>query len=103
MLYRAEDGFWEVDIYPIPVELVGGAADGAVVTPAFSLDLERLRTAFTRIDDFGWSVLGWADGHGPFVWIEGLCQGRGLFLRVLAHAPEGEEAGATLRVPESDD
>jgi hypothetical protein len=36
---------WEVTIYPTPIELVGGAADGEVVTPGFTLDLERLREA----------------------------------------------------------
>src|SRR5207302_122175 len=56
--YREEDGFWEVMMYPTPVELLGGAHDGAVVIPGFSLDLERLRSAFDSIHDFGWSALG---------------------------------------------
>jgi hypothetical protein len=43
--WRDEEDFWEIDAYPTPVELIGGAADGAVVTPGFSLDLEYLRLA----------------------------------------------------------
>jgi hypothetical protein len=97
--YREEDGFCEIDVYPTPVELVGGAEDGAVVSPAFSLDLEQLRAAFARVDDLGWNALGWADGGGPFIWVEGAYQGHELFLRVLAHAPEGEEPGAKVWIP----
>jgi hypothetical protein len=99
ILYRVEDGFWEVDIFPTPVELVGGAEDGAVVSPAYSLDLEHLRSVIGRVEDFGWNALGRAEGGGPFVWIEGNYQGHALLLRVLAQAPEGEEPGAKLRFP----
>jgi hypothetical protein len=98
-----EEGFWEIDAYPTPVELVGGAADGAVVAPGFTLDLERLRAAFDQIDDLGWNALGWPDGDGPFVWVEGAFQGHSVFLRILAEAPEGEEPGAKLRVPKKGD
>lgn len=38
-----EDHFWIVEIYPTPLELVGGPDDGAVISPLFSLDLEELR------------------------------------------------------------
>jgi hypothetical protein len=37
--YLVEDAFWEVWIYPTPVELVGGAVDGEVVVPGFTLEL----------------------------------------------------------------
>jgi len=102
ILYRAEDGFWEIDIFPTPVELVGGAEDGAVVSPAYSMDLEHLRSLLGRVDDFGWNALGRPDGGGPFVWIEGNYQGQNLLLRILAQAPEGEEPGAKLRLPGRD-
>jgi hypothetical protein len=94
--YREEDGFWEVWVYPTPVELVGGAHDGAVVEPGFSLDLEQLRAAFESITDFGWNALGLNDPDGPHVYVEGVFRGREVFLQVLAYAPEGEEPG--LRV-----
>jgi hypothetical protein len=94
--YREEDGFWEVWVYPTPVELVGGAHDGAVVEPGFSLDLEQLRAAFESISDFGWNALGLNDPDGPHVYVEGIFRGREVFLQVLAHAPEGEEPGLRL-------
>jgi hypothetical protein len=100
--WRDEEDFWEIDAYPTLVELIGGAADGAVVTPGFSLDLDHLRRAFEQVEDFGWNAIGWPDGDGPFIWIEGVYQGHDVFLRVLAEAPEGEEPRVKLRLPQKD-
>ena len=83
----------------MPVELVGGAADAGRVAPAFSLDLEQLGSAFEEVKDLGWNTLGWLDGYGPFIWVEGVYQGHDVFLRVLAEAPEGEEPAAKLHIP----
>jgi len=96
--HHEEAGVWEVDIFPTAVELVGGAEDGAVVTPLFSVDLEQLRLAFDHVDDFGWNAFGWHDGDGPFVWVEGAHLGRPLFLRVMAEDPRGEEPPTKLYV-----
>jgi hypothetical protein len=95
---REEEGFWEVDIYPTPVELLGGADDGALVSAPFSMDFEQLRATFARIDSTGWNAYGWYNDDGPFVWVEGSFQGHDVFLRVLAQAPEGEGPGTKLRV-----
>jgi hypothetical protein len=40
--YLEEEALGELVVYPTPVELVGGAADGTVVVPGFSLDLQAL-------------------------------------------------------------
>jgi hypothetical protein len=56
--YGEEEGFWHIDVYPTPVELIGGAVDGEIVVSGFSLDLEGLRAAFDKITDFGWQSLG---------------------------------------------
>jgi len=53
-----EEGFWEISIYPTPVELVGGCHDGEVVVPGFSLDLQQLQGVFDSVVDFGWNPLG---------------------------------------------
>ena len=40
--YGTEEEFTTLIIFPTPVELVGGAVDGAVVVAGFSLDLHTL-------------------------------------------------------------
>ncbi len=95
--YREEDGCWEILIYPMPVELVGGAEDGGIVAPGFSLDLDGLRSLFERVDDFSWQSLGLSDSEGPHVSIEGVYQGHEIYLQVLAYAPEDEEPGMKIR------
>ena len=96
--YGEEEGCWQIDVYPRSVELVGGAVDGEVVAPGFSLDLEGLRAAFDRITDSGWQSLGFPHAEGPNVWIEGVFRGREVFFQVLAYAPEDEEPGMKLDV-----
>ena len=91
--YREEEGAWDVFVYPLPVELVGGAHDGGVVSPGFSLDLEGLRSRFGRVDAFDWDAHGVGPDDGPAIAIEGLYQGHEVWLRVLAFAPEDEEPG----------
>lgn len=91
-----EEGFWEVRIFPTPVELVGGAHDGEVVVTGFRLDLEQLRQEFASVVAFGWNALGLTWPEGPHIYLEGVFQGREVFLQVLAYAPEGEEPGLKL-------
>jgi hypothetical protein len=94
--YVEEDGFWEVVIYPTPVELVGGAVDGEMVAPGFTLDLEGLRAGFDSIVDSRWNALGLVPGEGPYLAIEGEFQGHDLFLQILAYAPDDEEPGIKI-------
>jgi hypothetical protein len=88
-----EEGFWEVWIYPTPVELVGGRHDGEVVVPGIRLDLDALREAFDSVTAFGWNTLGINWPQGPHVSVEGVFQGREVWLQILAYAPEDEEPG----------
>jgi len=88
---REEEGFWDVWVYPTPVELVGGRHDGKVVVPGFSLDLQQLCELFESVVSFGWNALGLNWPQGPHVHVEGVFQGREVYLQVLAYAPEDEE------------
>ena len=96
--YCHEEGLREVVIYPTPVELVGGAVDGEVVSPGFSLDLEGLRAAFEQVVAASWSSIGLPHDEGPQLWVEGVFQGREVFLRILAYAPKGEAPGMKVDV-----
>jgi hypothetical protein len=90
--YREDEGAWEVLAYQLPVELLGGRHDGAVVSPGFSLDREAVRSAFPRVDDLSWQAQPMGDrDDGPCVRIEGDYAGRQVWLRVLAYAPDDEE------------
>jgi hypothetical protein len=88
-----EEGFWEVWVYPTPVELVGGRHDGEVVVPGFSFDLQQLREVFESVGAFGWNALGLNWPQGPHVYVEGVFEGREIFLQVLSYAPEDEKPG----------
>ena len=81
--HRREEACWEVDVYPTPIELVGGAADGEVVVPGFTLDVDELRAAFDRIETLEWISLGFPHDEGPRLVVEGIFQGQEVFLQVL--------------------
>ena len=93
-----QDDFINVAVYPTPTELVGGAVDGEIVEPDFSVDLEQLRTIFDHFDDFGWQAIGEHDPDGPHIWVEGYYREREVYLRILARAPEDEEPGTKFDV-----
>ena len=90
-----EDGFWEVMVFPSAAEMVGGAEDGAMVAPCFSLDLRELSAAFEEVIDVYWRshALGPHDQAGAHVAIEGRYKGRHVFLQVLREAPPDERPG----------
>jgi hypothetical protein len=77
---------------------VGGAVDGEIVGPDFSVNLEQLQTIFDQFDDFGWQAIGDGDPDGPHIWFEGIYRGREIYLRILARAPDDEEPGTKFDV-----
>jgi hypothetical protein len=89
--HEEEGDFWEIDLYPMPIELVGGAVDGAIVDPGYSLDLAALQSVFERIDALSWNTHGYHGSEPPFVSVEAIYEGREVFLRVLSAAPDGED------------
>ena len=93
--WHQEDDFWEIAVYSTPGEIVGGAQDGAVIVPGFSLDMQGLISAFEKVAVFHWrsQSFGPHDNLGPHVSIEGVYQGHEVWLQVLAEAPEDEEPG----------
>jgi hypothetical protein len=91
--YREEGDFADVVIYPRPVELIGGADDGEIVAPAFSLDLAALKGVFDCLTAYSWEAIGLPDGEGPHISLEGVYQRHEVVVRVLAYAPEDEEPG----------
>ena len=88
--YREAEGLWDLLLYALPVEMVGGAHDGGLAAPGFAVDLKRLGSAFTRVDVVSWDALGTCPANaedGPCVSVQGEFAGRSVWLRVLAYAP----------------
>lgn len=96
--YHTEEAFTELIVYPTPVELVGGAEDGAIVIPGFTLDLEALLSAFEPVEVVSWQAQGMGpyDLEGPHLSVEGRYQGHSVWLRVLAGPPQETEPGLRL-------
>ncbi len=90
-----EDDFWDVMIYCSPGEAVGGAEDGAILVPGFSLDLKELMSVFEELTDVHWrsQSFGPHDQEGQHISVEGVYQGHHVYLQVLAEAPEDEQPG----------
>src|SRR6516225_11633685 len=97
--FRQDGDVWDVQVYPLPVEVVGGAHDGGLAAVGFEADLDRLRAAFGRVDAVGWDAHGSSPANadeGPCVWVEGEVAGRRVWLRLLASAPEGVAPAARV-------
>ena len=96
--FQEEDESVELIVYATPVALVGGAHDGAIVVPGFSLDVQALQAVFERVTVLQWQAHGFGpdDEEGPHLSLEGTYQGHSVWLRVLAEVPNDEEPGLTL-------
>jgi hypothetical protein len=101
--YQEDDELVELLVYATPVALVGGAHDGAIVVPGFSLDVQALQAVFERVTALQWQAhsFGPDDVDGAHLSLEGTYQGHGIWLRVLAEAPDDEEPGLTLDTSDS--
>ena len=93
--WRNEDDYWEIWVYPTPAELVGGAADGTVVSPGFSLDVQGVSTSFEELEAVQWRAqpFGPHDQDGEHLSFEGVYDGHDVWLLVLSQAPDDEEPG----------
>jgi hypothetical protein len=81
--YGQDEDLWLIDVYWTPVALIGGPADGEIVDPGFSLDLEELRGVFDEVRALSWQSLGFPGGDGPHVAVEGVYQGREVYVQIL--------------------
>jgi len=93
--WRQEGDFWEIAVYYTPGEVIGGAEDGAVIVPGFSLHVQELISAFEKVTGASWcsQSFGPHDSRGAHISIEGVYQGHEVWLQVLAEAPDDEEPG----------
>ena len=81
---------WSIDIYPVPLEAVGGPDDGRAEVRPFIVNLERLRAVFDEIGWFGWANWEWYSPHHAPLALQGAFQGEPVL--VLFHARPREDA-----------
>ena len=81
-----EREFWVILAHPDPIEIVGGADDGAEILTEFRLDLFGLMGLFGETYQVLWDSATVELSHCPQVFIEGLYQGQHIFLSILAHS-----------------
>lgn len=94
--YRQDEQRWEVLVYPLPIEMIGGAHDGGVVAPNYSLHLPSLLSHLTHVHSIDWEAFGVSDDDPPCLSIDGIYQHRHIWLRLLAYAPA--DVGPGLKV-----
>ena len=72
--WRQEGDFWEIAVYYTPGEVIGGAEDGAVIVPGFSLHVQELISAFEKVTNVCWfsHSFGQHDTRGAHISIEGV-------------------------------
>ena len=93
-----EGDHWDVMVYLAPGELVGGAVDGSIVSPGFSLDVQRLSAAFDQLVGVHWQAQAFSphDYEGQYISVEGVYEGHDVYLQILSEAPEDEHPGFKL-------
>jgi hypothetical protein len=81
---------WEITLFIMSTEIVGGPHDGVKVSTRFFLDLSRLRVVLDSVESSEWQPhrIDETDDLGPHVALTGVFQGRRVWLRVLADSPD---------------
>lgn len=88
--WSVDYGFIDLEMFPTPIELVGGPDDGAVVDPDVDFDLLRILEAFDRVDGLGWTLDG-EDRECHYVGFRGAYRGYDVWVTLFAGAPAGEK------------
>ena len=100
--YLPDEEWWILLVYPTPVELLGGAEDGAQMVTGFTLEVRDLLAVFSDIEAIHWQTQSFGDHDllGPHLSIEGVYQDHQVWLQVLAEPPEDEEPQMKLSLSE---
>lgn len=88
--YHFNGELWEVSLFILSTEVVGGAYDGVKLSALFFLDLSRLLDIFDVVESSEWQPhrIDESDDLGSHVALIGRFQGRRIWLRILADSPE---------------
>jgi len=88
---------WEVTLFVMATEVVGGPADGSQMASRFEMDVNALVSLFDSTPQLRWQSDSFADDDqlGCHLSLEGLARGRDVWMRVL-QAPPPEFAPGRL-------
>jgi len=95
--YLAHD-CWEVTVFLMPVEVVGGGRDGESLVLPFHVDLPSVPLLFDEVETFTWQTarLGASDDLGQHISVTGRVGDDAVWLRILADAPDKTPVAGTL-------
>lgn len=83
------EGVWEITLFAESSEVVGGPKDGAIRKSRFGVHITEVLALFEKVKSCTWQAqsMGEDDDLGPHLAIEGIYEGREVWLRVLAEPP----------------
>ena len=95
---------WDIVVYPLPVEFLGGASDGQRASPAYTMDLRSLEALFETIEASRFHSIDLAaqQWNCPSLSLEGTYEGRRIGLRVMAYAPDDVDPGMMVDTTKSE-
>ncbi len=96
--YHLADDCWEITVFLMRVEVVGGIRDGERLVLPFHVDLPSLPTLFDEVETFTWQTarLGRHDDLGAHISVTGRVGMDSVWLRVLADAPDQSPTAGTI-------
>jgi hypothetical protein len=89
-LHEADD-CWEISIFTMRVEVLGGSRDGERLTLPFHVDLSQINGILDETESLSWQTarLGRSDDLGPHISLLGRSGNHRVWIRILAEAPAG--------------
>lgn len=93
--HDAVEHIWEITLFVMATEVVGGPADGSQLTSRFEVDVNALVSLFDSTPQLRWQSGACADDDqlGCHLSLEGLARGRDVWMRVLQLPPADFEPG----------
>lgn len=87
-LHQTED-CWEISVFTMRVEVLGGPRDGEELTLPFHVDLSQIGEVLDEVESLTWQTtrIGSSDDVGPHLSLLGRCDGNEVWVRLLAEAP----------------
>ncbi len=96
--YHQAHDCWEVSVFVMRVEVVGGVRDGEQLVLPFHVDLPTLPTLFDEVETFTWQTapFGQHDDLGQHISLTGRIGEDAVWLRILADAPTQSPTAGTI-------